>query len=54
MISRAIDKLARLSLIDRNKLAVLFEQDHLRKLLEVRAPGDCDRLFRLIATRRSD
>ena len=33
MISRAIDKLARLSLIDRNKLAVLFEQDHLRKLL---------------------
>jgi FkbM family methyltransferase len=33
MISRAVNKLARLSLIDRSRLAVLFEQEHLRKLL---------------------
>src|SRR5882724_5760390 len=33
MIRRVIDKLARMSLVDRSKLAVLFEQDHLRKLL---------------------
>jgi len=33
MIRRIIDKLARMSLVDRSKLAVLFEQDHLQKLL---------------------
>ena len=33
MISRAVNKLARLALIDRSRLAVLFEQDHLRRLL---------------------
>jgi FkbM family methyltransferase len=33
MISRAVNKLARLALIDRGRLAVLFEQDHLRRLL---------------------
>jgi FkbM family methyltransferase len=33
MIRRVIDKLARMSLVDRSKLAVLFEQDHLQKFL---------------------
>ncbi len=33
MIRRVIDKLARMSLVDRSKLGVLFEQDHLQKLL---------------------
>jgi FkbM family methyltransferase len=33
MIRRAFGKLARMSLVDRSKLAVLFEQDHLRQFL---------------------
>ena len=33
MISRAVNKLARLTLIDRSRLAVLFEQDHMRRLI---------------------
>ena len=33
MISRAVNKLARLTLIDRSRLAVLFEQDQLRRHL---------------------
>src|SRR5262245_6314734 len=33
MFRRAVNKLARMSLVDRSKLAVLFEQDHLRRFL---------------------
>ena len=33
VVNKAIGKLSRMSIVDRSKLAVLFEQDHLRKLL---------------------